>query len=117
MNDGKLPGRHSSMICLNTSTDVNIKWSMWWVLSLKPSNWFFSAGDEAQVNLVVVQASYKDSGVYRCTITNEYGTDSTDCLLSGESTCVFTSNFSLKTDLLNGSNGSFILSSFSLHQS
>lgn len=52
--------------------------------SLKPSDWFFSAGDEAQANLAVVQASHKDSGVYRCTITNEHGTDSTDCLLSGE---------------------------------
>ncbi|XP_068597348.1 alpha-protein kinase 3 [Brachionichthys hirsutus] len=43
-----------------------------------------NAGDESQVNLAIVQASSKDSGVYRCTITNDYGTDSTDCLLSTE---------------------------------
>lgn len=54
-------------------------------MSLKPCAWFFSAGDEAQVNLAVVQVSSKDSGVYKCTITNEYGTDSTDYLLSAES--------------------------------
>lgn len=46
---------------------------------------FLSAGDEGQVNLAIVQASGVDSGVYGCTITNEYGTDSTDCLLSAES--------------------------------
>lgn len=46
---------------------------------------FLSAGDETQVNLAIVQASCKDSGVYGCTITNEYGTDSTDFLLSAES--------------------------------
>lgn len=44
-----------------------------------------SAGDETQVNLAIVQASCKDSGVYRCSITNEHGTDSTDLLLSTES--------------------------------
>ncbi|XP_035507973.1 alpha-protein kinase 3 [Morone saxatilis] len=43
-----------------------------------------NAGDETQVNLAIVQASCKDSGVYRCTITNEYGTDSTDYLLSAD---------------------------------
>ncbi|XP_061880885.1 alpha-protein kinase 3-like [Entelurus aequoreus] len=37
--------------------------------------------DESQVNLAVVQASSKDSGVYKCTITNDYGSDSTDFLL------------------------------------
>lgn len=51
---------------------------------------FLSAGDESQVNLAIVQASSKDSGVYRCTIANEYGTDSTDCLLSAESMYPFT---------------------------
>ncbi|XP_070819473.1 alpha-protein kinase 3-like [Chaetodon trifascialis] len=43
-----------------------------------------NAGDETQVNLAIVQASCRDSGVYGCTITNEYGTESTDCLLSAD---------------------------------
>ncbi|NXU24694.1 ALPK3 kinase, partial [Thalassarche chlororhynchos] len=43
-----------------------------------------STGDEAQAALAVVQASQKDCGVYRCVISNEYGTDSTDFLLSPE---------------------------------
>ncbi|KAK2920408.1 alpha-protein kinase 3-like isoform X1 [Channa argus] len=43
-----------------------------------------NAGEETQVNLAIVQASSKDSGVYRCSITNEYGADSTDLLLSAE---------------------------------
>lgn len=36
------------------------------------------AGDETQVNLAILQASGKDAGVYRCSISNQYGTDSTD---------------------------------------
>lgn len=51
---------------------------------------FLSAGDETQVNLAIAQASCKDAGVYGCTITNEYGTDSTDYLLSVEGTYSFT---------------------------
>ncbi|NXN40231.1 ALPK3 kinase, partial [Rhinoptilus africanus] len=43
-----------------------------------------SAGDEGQAALAVVQASQKDCGVYHCVISNEYGTDSTDFLLSPE---------------------------------
>ncbi|OPJ82765.1 alpha-protein kinase 3 [Patagioenas fasciata monilis] len=43
-----------------------------------------SAGDEGQAALAVVQASQKDCGVYRCVISNEYGTDATDFLLSPE---------------------------------
>ncbi|NXP08565.1 ALPK3 kinase, partial [Thinocorus orbignyianus] len=43
-----------------------------------------SSGDEGQAALAIVQASQKDCGVYRCVITNEYGTDSTDFLLSPE---------------------------------
>ncbi|RVE74775.1 hypothetical protein OJAV_G00024970 [Oryzias javanicus] len=42
------------------------------------------AGDESQVNLAIVQASRKDAGVYGCSITNEYGTASTDLLLSAD---------------------------------
>ncbi|KAM9817591.1 alpha-protein kinase 3-like [Neosynchiropus ocellatus] len=43
-----------------------------------------TAADESPVNLAIVQASGKDSGVYKCTITNEFGTDSTDFLLNAE---------------------------------
>ncbi|NXR17864.1 ALPK3 kinase, partial [Cinclus mexicanus] len=43
-----------------------------------------SAGDEGQAALAVVQASQKDCGVYRCVISNEYGTSSTDYLFSPE---------------------------------
>ncbi|XP_074862559.1 alpha-protein kinase 3 isoform X2 [Carettochelys insculpta] len=43
-----------------------------------------SSGDEGQAALAIVQASRKDCGVYQCTIENEYGTDSTDFLLSPE---------------------------------
>ncbi|XP_058636503.1 titin homolog isoform X2 [Onychostoma macrolepis] len=43
-----------------------------------------SAGDETQVCLAIIQMSKRDSGVYRCTITNEYGKDSTEYLLSAE---------------------------------
>ncbi|KAG7271505.1 hypothetical protein CRUP_005126, partial [Coryphaenoides rupestris] len=43
-----------------------------------------SAGDETPVNLAIVQASKKDCGVYGCKITNDYGTDITDLLLSVE---------------------------------
>ncbi|KAG6925230.1 alpha kinase 3, partial [Chelydra serpentina] len=43
-----------------------------------------SSGDEGQAALAIVQASRKDCGVYQCTIENEYGTDSTDFLLSTE---------------------------------
>uniref|UniRef100_A0A1A7Y2X1 non-specific serine/threonine protein kinase n=1 Tax=Iconisemion striatum TaxID=60296 RepID=A0A1A7Y2X1_9TELE len=54
-----------------------------------------SAGEETPVNLAVVQASSKDSGVYGCSITNEYGTDSTDFLLSAE----ILAGMSLREDL------------------
>ncbi|XP_053128303.1 alpha-protein kinase 3 isoform X2 [Hemicordylus capensis] len=43
-----------------------------------------SSGDEGQAALAIVQVSLKDCGVYQCTIQNEYGTDSTDFLLSAE---------------------------------
>ncbi|XP_039195432.1 alpha-protein kinase 3 isoform X2 [Crotalus tigris] len=43
-----------------------------------------SSGDEGQAALAIVQMSLKDCGVYQCTIQNEYGTDSTDFLLSPE---------------------------------
>nr|XP_057945245.1 alpha-protein kinase 3-like isoform X2 [Doryrhamphus excisus] len=53
-----------------------------------------TAEDESQVNLAVVQASSKDSGVYKCTITNEYGSDSTDFLLGPD----ILAGFSLRED-------------------
>lgn len=43
------------------------------------------AGDETQVNLAILQASGKDAGVYRSSISNQYGTDSTALLLSADS--------------------------------
>ncbi|NXV73643.1 ALPK3 kinase, partial [Atlantisia rogersi] len=43
-----------------------------------------STGDEGQAALAIVQASQKDCGLYRCVISNQYGTDSTDFLLSPE---------------------------------
>ncbi|XP_027513318.1 alpha-protein kinase 3 isoform X3 [Corapipo altera] len=54
-----------------------------------------SAGDEGQAALAVVQASQKDCGLYRCVISNEYGTDSTDFLLSPE----VLSGFSLREEI------------------
>ncbi|KAJ8417344.1 hypothetical protein AAFF_G00285710 [Aldrovandia affinis] len=54
-----------------------------------------SAGDESQVALAVVQASSRDCGVYGCSISNEYGTDSTDFLLSAD----LLSEFLLREDL------------------
>ncbi|KAJ8003282.1 hypothetical protein DPEC_G00167800 [Dallia pectoralis] len=41
-----------------------------------------SGGDESQVALAIVQTSSQDCGVYGCSIKNEFGTDSTDFLLS-----------------------------------
>lgn len=46
---------------------------------------FQSGGDESQVALAIVLASSQDCGVYGCSVTNEYGTDSTDFLLSVDS--------------------------------
>lgn len=43
---------------------------------------FSSGGDESQVALAIVLAASEDCGVYSCTISNEYGTDTTDFLLS-----------------------------------
>lgn len=46
---------------------------------------FSSGGDESQVALAIVLAASQDCGVYSCTINNEYGTDTTDFLLSFDS--------------------------------
>ncbi|XP_050971600.1 alpha-protein kinase 3 isoform X2 [Labeo rohita] len=54
-----------------------------------------SAGDETQVCLAIIRMSKRDCGVYRCTITNEYGKDSTEYLLSAE----FLSSMFLREEL------------------
>ncbi|KAL1271427.1 hypothetical protein QQF64_030443 [Cirrhinus molitorella] len=54
-----------------------------------------SAGDETQVCLAIIWMAKRDCGVYRCTITNEYGKDSTEYLLSSE----FLSNMFLREEL------------------
>lgn len=46
---------------------------------------FSSGGDESQVALAIVLATSQDCGVYSCSISNEYGTDTTDFLLSVDS--------------------------------
>uniref|UniRef100_A0A8V0ZHB0 Alpha-protein kinase 3 n=1 Tax=Gallus gallus TaxID=9031 RepID=A0A8V0ZHB0_CHICK len=57
---------------------------MWYKDELPVAEAQRSAGDEGQAALAIVQASQKDCGVYRCVISNEYGMDSTDFLLSPE---------------------------------
>lgn len=46
---------------------------------------FLSGGDETQVALAIVLASKQDCAVYGCTIINDYGSDTTDFLLSEDS--------------------------------
>ncbi|XP_078388355.1 alpha-protein kinase 3 [Cetorhinus maximus] len=50
-----------------------------------------SVGDESQVSLAIVQASAKDCGVYKCVVENEYGSDTTDFLVSSEALSRFIS--------------------------
>nr|XP_013802239.1 PREDICTED: alpha-protein kinase 3 [Apteryx mantelli mantelli] len=57
---------------------------MWYKDEIPVAETRRSAGDEGQAALAIVQASQKDCGVYQCVISNEYGTDSTDFLLSPE---------------------------------
>ncbi|XP_054633840.1 uncharacterized protein alpk3a [Dunckerocampus dactyliophorus] len=72
---------HLKLWCqfFNVLSDSTIKWfrDEEEILEVKRS-----AGDESQVALAVVLASSHDCGVYGCTINNEYGTDTTDFLLS-----------------------------------
>ncbi|KAK5604909.1 hypothetical protein CRENBAI_006502 [Crenichthys baileyi] len=74
---------HLKLWCqfFNVLSDSSIKWykNEQEIAQVKKS-----AGDETQVNLAIVQASCKDSGVYGCSIINEYGSDSTDLLLSAD---------------------------------
>ncbi|KAJ3596797.1 hypothetical protein NHX12_003197 [Muraenolepis orangiensis] len=72
---------HLKLWCqfFNILSDSTIKWyrDEEEILEVKRSG-----GDESQVALAIVQASSPDCGVYGCTIKNEYGTDTTDFLLS-----------------------------------
>ncbi|KAL0968292.1 hypothetical protein UPYG_G00264900 [Umbra pygmaea] len=85
---------HLKLWCqfFNVLSDSTIKWfkDEEEIVELKRS-----AGDESQVALAVVQISSQDCGVYSCTITNEFGTDSTDFLLSVE----ILSEFFLREDI------------------
>uniref|UniRef100_A0A3Q3LRG0 non-specific serine/threonine protein kinase n=1 Tax=Mastacembelus armatus TaxID=205130 RepID=A0A3Q3LRG0_9TELE len=72
---------HLKLWCqfFNVLSDSTIKWykDEEEILEIKRSG-----GDESQVALAIVLASSQDCGVYGCTINNEYGTDTTDFLLS-----------------------------------
>lgn len=72
---------HLKLWCqfFNVLCDSTIKWykEEEEILEVKRSG-----GDESQVALAIVLASSQDCGVYGCTIKNEYGTDTTDFLLS-----------------------------------
>ncbi|XP_075998138.1 alpha-protein kinase 3 [Genypterus blacodes] len=72
---------HLKLWCqfFNVLGDTTIKWyrDEEEILEVKRSG-----GDESQVALAFVLASSRDCGVYGCTIKNEYGTDTTDYLLS-----------------------------------
>ncbi|XP_035811956.2 uncharacterized protein alpk3a isoform X2 [Amphiprion ocellaris] len=72
---------HLKLWCqfFNVLSDSTIKWyrDEEEILEVKRSG-----GDESQVALAIVLASSQDCGVYGCTIKNEYGTDTTDFLLS-----------------------------------
>ncbi|PWA14167.1 hypothetical protein CCH79_00012218, partial [Gambusia affinis] len=85
---------HLKLWCqfFNVLSDSTIKWfkDEEEILEMKRSG-----GDESQVVLAVVHASSQDCGVYGCSISNEYGTDTTDFLLSEE----ILSEFLLKEDL------------------
>uniref|UniRef100_A0A4W5L016 non-specific serine/threonine protein kinase n=1 Tax=Hucho hucho TaxID=62062 RepID=A0A4W5L016_9TELE len=72
---------HLKLWCqfFNVLSDSSIKWyrDEEEIVEVKRSG-----GDESQVALAIVQTSSQDCGVYGCTIKNEFGTDSTDFLLS-----------------------------------
>ncbi|KAM4573206.1 alpha-protein kinase 3 isoform 2-T3 [Odontesthes bonariensis] len=72
---------HLKLWCqfFNVLSESTIKWfkDEEEILELKRSG-----GDESQIALAIVLASNQDCGVYGCTISNEYGTDTTDLLLS-----------------------------------
>ncbi|XP_066557921.1 alpha-protein kinase 3 isoform X2 [Amia ocellicauda] len=76
-------GGHLKLWCqfFNVLSDSTIKWYRDEVEILEMKR---SSGDESQVALAIVQVTSRDCGVYSCSIENEYGTDSTDVLLSAE---------------------------------
>ncbi|XP_077373063.1 uncharacterized protein alpk3a isoform X2 [Festucalex cinctus] len=85
---------HLKLWCqfFNVLSDSTIKWfrDEEEILEVKRS-----AGDETQVALAIVLAASQDCGVYGCSIQNEYGTDTTDFLLSVD----ILSDILLKDDL------------------
>uniref|UniRef100_A0A8C5FD16 non-specific serine/threonine protein kinase n=1 Tax=Gadus morhua TaxID=8049 RepID=A0A8C5FD16_GADMO len=85
---------HLKLWCqfFNILSDSTVKWYRDEVEILEVQR---SGGDESQVALAIVQASSPDCGVYGCTIKNEYGTDTTDFLLSMD----ILSDMLLKDDL------------------
>ncbi|KAM9352367.1 alpha-protein kinase 3 [Symphorus nematophorus] len=72
---------HLKLWCqfFNVLSDSTIKWyrDEEEILEVKRSG-----GDESQVALAIVLATSQDCGVYGCSISNEYGSDTTDFLLS-----------------------------------
>ncbi|XP_028813514.1 alpha-protein kinase 3 isoform X2 [Denticeps clupeoides] len=72
---------HLKLWCqfFNVLSDSFIKWYRDEVELLEVKR---SAGDESPFALAIVQASSRDCGVYTCTIKNDYGSDTTDFLLS-----------------------------------
>ncbi|KAL4658729.1 alpha-protein kinase 3 isoform X1 [Arapaima gigas] len=85
---------HLKLWCqfFNVLSDSTIKWFRDEVQIAEVK---ISTGDESQLALAIVQASSRDCGVYCCSIENEYGSDSTDFLLSADTL----SEFFLKEDL------------------
>ncbi|XP_034540959.1 titin homolog [Notolabrus celidotus] len=85
---------HLKLWCqfFNVLSDSTIKWfrDEEEILEVKRSG-----GDESQVALAIVLASNEDCGVYGCSIKNEYGSDTTDFLLSED----ILSEILLKDDL------------------
>ncbi|XP_036391436.1 alpha-protein kinase 3 [Megalops cyprinoides] len=74
---------HLKLWCqfFNVLSDSTIKWHR---DEVEIAEVHRSAGDESQVSLAIIQTSSRDCGVYGCSIKNEYGTDSTDFLLSAD---------------------------------
>ncbi|TRY66336.1 hypothetical protein DNTS_024328 [Danionella cerebrum] len=74
---------HLKLWCqfFNIISDSTIKW---YKDEMEISEIKRSAGDETQVCLAIIQMSKRDCGVYRCSITNEYGKDFTEYHLNTE---------------------------------